>query len=136
MSLKPHFSWKTVIQSESNMRDALNYFMDDYERLLDFYQAYNEENVDDATWVHVDAVREERIELEEKIDYLEERVAQLSEELAVYKNIKKLPTKTPTKSYEEYAPKKKLKKRTNRLTSNVNINPTEFKGIDDDDIPF
>lgn len=115
-----HESWKTVIRDERNMRDAFNYFMDDYEKLLDFYNSYDEDR-DDATWIHVDEAREERLALEEKIELLEKALAKRNEEyndLAYkYKQLQKQSTG------------KTLPKRKSRLSKPVST-------IEDDEIPF
>lgn len=67
---KPNEYWKTVIHSEENMADAMRNFVDDYITLVNYWRE-NEEKWDDATWVHVDCVREEREELESRIQQLE-----------------------------------------------------------------
>lgn len=76
---KPNEYWKTVIHSEENMADAMRNFVDDYITLVNYWRE-NEEKWDDATWVHVDCVREEREELESRIQQLEHALDLRNEE--------------------------------------------------------
>lgn len=92
MSYEPKEIWKTIIHSERNMRDAMQYLMDDYERLLEFYQTHNlDDGLDDSTWVHVDAVREEREELEQEIETLKKENAKLKQRLEELESSPRLP---------------------------------------------
>ena len=68
---KPNEYWKTVIHSEENMADAMRHFVDDYITLVNYWRENEEKWEDDSTWVHVDCVREEREELESRIQQLE-----------------------------------------------------------------
>ena len=68
---KPNEYWKTVIHSEENMADAIRHFVDDYITLVNYWRENEEKWEDDSTWVHVDCVREEREELESRIQQLE-----------------------------------------------------------------
>lgn len=68
---KPNEYWKTVIHSEENMADAMRNFVDDYITLVNYWRENEEKWEDDSTWVHVDCVREEREELESRIQQLE-----------------------------------------------------------------
>ena len=68
---KPNEYWKTVLHSEENMADAMRHFVDDYITLVNYWRENEEKWEDDSTWVHVDCVREEREELESRIQQLE-----------------------------------------------------------------
>lgn len=77
-------NWQTVIHNSSAMRDVLNAFIDDYENMARFCEENDADNVDDATWVHVDVAKEEREELEsnynKEIDRLEKALSTRNEE--------------------------------------------------------
>ena len=119
-------NWKTVIHSEENMRDAMNHLVDDYLKLVEFWREH-ESDVDDATWVHVDAVKEEREELESKIQYLELALDNINNEyLDLHAKYKQL-LKENKALREGEKPKKKLVK-PRKLTI-----PVED---DIDDLPF
>lgn len=95
MSHEPKEMWKTVIHSERNMREAMQYLMDDYERLLEFYQTHNlDDGIDDSTWVHVDVVREEREELEEEIAKLSRENEKLKQRIEELESSPRLPKRT------------------------------------------
>lgn len=125
-------NWKTVIASVDNFRDAINQFIDEYEMLETFHEENTE--VDDSVWVHVDVAKEEREELESKIQQLEKALEERNEEynlLATKYNL--LTTKylqvqeqLYTKKVSEIKSKRKIVKRKSRLNNN----------IEDDDIPF
>lgn len=119
-------NWKTVIHSEENMRDAMNHLVDDYLKLVEFWREH-ESDVDDTTWVHVDAVKEEREELESKIQYLELALDNRNNEyLDLHAKYKQL-LKENKALREGEKPKKKLVK-PRKLTI-----PVED---DIDDLPF
>lgn len=119
MSYEPKEIWKTIIHSERNMRDAMQYLMDDYERLLEFYQTHNlDDGFDDSTWVHVDAVKEEREELEQEIEKLKKENEKLKQELEELKPSPRLPKRT-----------------TKRLPKRKALEPKGFDVLEDE-IPF
>ena len=64
-------NWKQYITKPQDIVDMLQHFVDDYEVCKEVYDI-DENGVDDATWVHVDSVKEERDELESKIQHLED----------------------------------------------------------------
>lgn len=95
MSHEPKEIWKTTIHSERNMREAMQYLMDDYERLLEFYQTHNlDDGLDDSTWVHVDAVREEREKLKQRLETLKKENAELKQRLEELETSPRIPKRT------------------------------------------
>lgn len=123
-------TWKTVIFSEENMRDSMMYLMDDYIKLVRFYEEHKD-GIDDATWVHVDVAKEEREELESEVTRLENALDKRNEEYLELYDMYKAVLKANEDLRRGDKPKKKLLK-TRKPTININ----EFKGQDDDDLPF
>lgn len=118
-------NWKSYVSKPSDIVDIIRYFVDDYEECKEIYDV-NECGIDDATWVHVDSVKEERDELESKIQHLEEalhnRNNEYNELYTMYRQLEK-QVKTGKKPVKKLGKKKK-------------IDVKGFCGIDDDDIPF
>lgn len=133
MTVKEH--WKGYVSKPQDLVDIMQQFVDDYEVCKEVYDV-NECGIDDATWVHVDSVKEERDELESKIQQLEDalhnRNVEYNELYAKFRELEREHHNLQCEHREVLRGKKKPIKKLGKKKLDIK----GFANIDDDDLPF